>query len=276
MPLRAMTASGLGLSSNTDQLILANEFDLGTYEGQPIKWRILSLEGSQALCISTRTLSQRPFADRDGQGSQSRAEADQVQALTWENSSLRAWLNGEFLSDAFGEQAECLLEYETSDRETSDHEAFEPAPGKSCMDKVFCLSIQEAQQLFATDVHRAALVREGINGTWWLRSLGDTAGHKPDQPLCATVFQTGWINPYGNLAQDGSVGVRPAILVDLSLMTLELDASSESDSALAHPDFASALLASQVGEELLLEACETGDYSLVGQVCGWLGTDAAW
>ena len=90
MPLRAMTASGLGLSSNTVQLILANEFDLGTYEGQPIRWRILNLEGPQALCISTRTLSQRPFADRDGQGSQSRAAADQVQALTWENSSLRA------------------------------------------------------------------------------------------------------------------------------------------------------------------------------------------
>lgn len=81
-----------------------NNHDNGT---EPIEWIVLQTDGTKTLLISKHILDCQPFA----------ASKENV---TWENSSIRAWLNGDFLAAAFSpaEQAAIVL---TESANTAEH-----------------------------------------------------------------------------------------------------------------------------------------------------------
>ena len=62
----------------------------------PIKWRVLHLSGTQALLLADRMPDVYPFND----------EAVDV---CWEKSSLRRWLNGEFLDRVFSAEEQAAI-----------------------------------------------------------------------------------------------------------------------------------------------------------------------
>ena len=173
----------------------------------PIEWIVLKREGSKALLISKYLLSCKMY---------NREYVD----TTWETSSIRKWLNNEFLKEAFSEIEQKNIQY--TKIITQDNLVRKTKGGNMTVDKLFILSTEEANLYFSSDDERKCVptlyaeVTEsykkiGADGwTWWLRSPGDEQG-------CATVVSgTGHISDYGFFVNIISNGVRPALWIDLS------------------------------------------------------------
>lgn len=66
--------------------------ELGKQGGEPVKWRVLSSDQGDAFLLSNEILAKKEFHNTD------------KEHVTWEKSTLRAWLNGSFYADTFTEQ----------------------------------------------------------------------------------------------------------------------------------------------------------------------------
>ena len=107
-------------------------------------------------------------------------------SVTWETCSLRTWLNGTFLNEAFSkDEQEAIL---VTDVDNSDsqgigkwlYDVFTKG-GNDTRDKVFLLSCKEAERYFDSDKSRVCVpttyaraqgASAAGNGSWWLRSPG--------------------------------------------------------------------------------------------------------
>ena len=135
--------------------------DLGN-GAEPIQWLVLDTRGegdaagAGVLLISQYELSYRKVHDQDG-------------PATWETSSLRAWLNGEFLSTAFTEREREFVartHVSTPGNYDDKYGLGEKKPnntgGNDTEDDVFLLSYEEAEQYFyfgTTDEYTAMAYR---------------------------------------------------------------------------------------------------------------------
>ena len=112
-------------------------FDFGSYNGKPIKWKVLRKNNDSIYIISAGELCRIQFHNNRDSGSNN-----------WTNSDIRKWLNGEFYSNAFTENEKEKI-------------------GTVGSDKVTLLSKEEAESLM-TEQERAS------NSLWWLRSAYPT------------------------------------------------------------------------------------------------------
>ena len=64
----------------------------GSYQGEPVEWRVLDKKDGEILLLSEYGLDILPFDD-SGSGS-----------IIWENSSIRNWLNNEFYNSTFSKE----------------------------------------------------------------------------------------------------------------------------------------------------------------------------
>ena len=90
-------------------------------DSTPIQWRVLKIQGDNALLISDKALDTRPY------------DLYRVDA-TWDICTLRAWLNTEFLDEAFAPDQQKAILVTTSDN------------GRECPpteDKLFLLNYSE-------------------------------------------------------------------------------------------------------------------------------------
>lgn len=104
---------------------------------RPIEWSVLKVEGQKALVISKYCIDCQPFNNKEGG--------------TWNNCTLRTWLNSVFLNKAFTnkEQERILTTTVTEDTEI-ESETY-TVQKYTTHDKVFLLSTSEAQLYFASD-----------------------------------------------------------------------------------------------------------------------------
>ena len=58
--------------------------EAGYFKYEPIKWRVLQSENQEAFLLSDVILDRRPYNES-------------YEDITWEESSLRAWLNKKFI-----------------------------------------------------------------------------------------------------------------------------------------------------------------------------------
>ena len=89
---------------------------LGTYEqdgdlsngAEPIRWIVLDRIEDQLLLLAADCLDSRPY------------HRTPFEAVTWETSDLRAWLNGEFLRAAFTQDQRSIIvpTHKTTDRKS--------------------------------------------------------------------------------------------------------------------------------------------------------------
>ena len=186
---------------------------------EPIEWLVLEVQDDKALVISKYGLISKQY-DETGAGE------------TWENCSLRKWLNGEFFETTFtnAEQTR-ILESQVKNNEPV---------GNVTMDQVFLLSQEEVERYFPDSVwdetygafrymsRQTPPTRWGgfnkcyydITGAcfWWLRTSGgetlwfDGEKHTPIQ-TANQVGQYGEIGPYWPVTE--SKTVRPAMWVKL-------------------------------------------------------------
>ena len=158
--------------------------DLNTKE--LIDWIVLDIDtnAKKALVVSKYALECGPYHDMP-------------EDITWEDSDIRAWLNNEFLQTAFSKDEQkriCLSHIKNSNNPESN-----TLGGNDTDDKVFLLSIEEAQTYFKDDDARRCTPNEycftctGYEedvknyGLWYLRSPGY------EQDTAATVYPSGFI-----------------------------------------------------------------------------------
>lgn len=172
---------------------------------------MLAVENKKALLISKYALDCKQYNSK-------------AKTVTWESCTLRKWLNDTFLNQAFGtyHQGRILTSTVTADKNPS----YNTDPGNTTTDKVFLLSITEAEKYFPTDEERKCVPTEyaKANGThtdsshtkggattcrWWLRSPGNYQVH------AACVDSDSSVRYVGSFVIDVGGCVRPAIWVSI-------------------------------------------------------------
>lgn len=186
------------------------EQDGDTADGkEAIEWLVLDRDGDRALLLSRYALDYQSFMPfyEPVEGSP-----------TWEDSSLRQWLNTTFLNAAFSAQERQRLLTTTVITAPGGHSGDE-AP-VTTQDQVFLLSNTEVYAYFGSEAAAAAdctayalsqnLWNEGVSdpgpADWWLRTTD--GGSHPD-----SVYPDGRAGE-GARAYEGAY-VRPAIWVQL-------------------------------------------------------------
>ncbi len=116
----------------------------GRYEEiEPIEWLILEVDGDRALVISRYGLANLPFNTNSA-------------GQTWENCSLRDWLNGKFFDTVFStREKQAILYAEVDESEEQCCADYPPARlGGSTRDRVFVLSYAEMERLLPDPLAR--------------------------------------------------------------------------------------------------------------------------
>ena len=181
---------------------------------EPIMWKVLEREGNSLLLITNYALDCMPYKIRI-------KFYLFAKFTTWETSSLRKWLNEEFLDKAFTKGEQKMIE--TTKVKVEKNLEYDTNRGEDTEDKVFLLSLQEAERYFACDEARqckatAYAVTNGVHisktnkyCSWWLRSSGSNNG----VDNAASVFSDGSLDYFGYDVRSGYIGVRPALRINL-------------------------------------------------------------
>ncbi len=219
---------------------------LGSYEQdnnlsngkEPIEWQVIGSRNGHTLLLSKYALDCKKYNET-------------YTDITWENCTLRSWLNNDFYNTAFSSSDKKRIV--TAHNENPDsYELYKPwnygssvygaEGGNATDDKVFLLSWTEARdyldgklyedRLGAGNYNQKLLCRptayakaQGV-GTWTY-SNSDNYGPSdidgccwwwlrspgPLQHFAATVIIDGSLGNYGSVGDSGE-GVRPALLID--------------------------------------------------------------
>lgn len=184
----------------------------GKYIPEPLCWRVLHVDEKKhrALLITEKLIDCRLYHDLR-------------ENVSWEQCSLRKWINGDFIRKAFTTEEALLISGGWNDNQENMKAELS---SNGTYDRAFVLSIHEAKTYFNNDGDRQAVVTNyarkegsdanyerkegsGGNGWWWLRSSGYIARS------AARVFRSGNISERGNHVDYASGSVRPALWVYL-------------------------------------------------------------
>lgn len=187
----------------------------GTYEQdndpsngkEDIRWLVLEVKDGKALVVSKYALDCKAYNNV-------------FMTISWEKSSLRAWLNQDFFNAAFCVEERAMIPEVTV---TADpNPAYETKTGNDTQDRVFLLSIAEADRYFASAEDRKCeptayavekgahtSTKSGLRCWWWLRSPGYL------QFRASLVLNDGNIYNHGDFATYGTGTIRPAMWIDL-------------------------------------------------------------
>lgn len=151
--------------SEKETASLSDTVTFGSYQDENIEWYVLTQEDGKALLLSVHALDTRPFNDSPA---------------TWDNSSLRTWLNDEFYQDAF--TADEQKEIQLTHLHNGDELGYGTAAGRDTDDHVFLLSASEAEKYLSDNetttsptqyaLSQGAYTNDKGDCAWWLRSPG--------------------------------------------------------------------------------------------------------
>lgn len=173
-------------TTNTTQddnnLEIGDTITFGNYN-----WKVLDIKPNQALIITEYPIGQGRYNS-------------EFKEITWENSSLRNYLNGDFYNGFSDKEKEKIIEVLN---DNPNNEQFGTNGGNSTLDKLFILSTNEAER------YNIAIPEYVMtNAIYWLRTPGD------DGKFAAGVYGSGIINEEGYNV-DGYAGVRPACWIKI-------------------------------------------------------------
>lgn len=181
------------------------EQDNNTSNGkEDIEWLVLEVKDGKVLLISKYALDCKPY---------NTGYTD----ITWETCTLRKWLNNDFINAAFSADEKAMIPTVTVSADKNPE--YGTNPGNATQDRVFLLSITEANKYFnsngarqcePTDYAVANGARKVDSGNyWWLRSPGYY------QDAAAFIYYDGDVCEVGE-RDDYDYAVRPALWVNLS------------------------------------------------------------
>lgn len=162
------------------------------------RWLVLDKQDDKTLVIARAILEQQPYHNA-------------LEDITWEQCSLRQYLNGTWFDTTLSE-AEKTMVAETAIKNPSNPK-YGIRGGNDTTDKVFLLSLQEAEHYLAGAAKLLqAQKTDSTEFQWWhLRSPGEAAD------VAASVTSGGLIDYHGTAADvtDATGGVRPAMWLQL-------------------------------------------------------------
>lgn len=236
--LSLLAALCTGAAFAADEAENASNYEIGdivTYGGyeqdgfysngeETIEWIVIARDrDNHALLLSRYCLDALPYNEDGGD-------------VTWEDSSIRAWLNGEFLESAFGGDPNgfiCTAENKNRNgRSGTDG-------GENTTDRIFLLDVGDVTRYLPKESSRRAPVTEYAkeqgaeydkngNGWWWLRTPGKT------QDMAAGVHTAGGVNYDGRDVDRTDLCIRPALWLDLDVVTAYFsDSTQDGDEAAA-------------------------------------------
>ena len=190
----------------------------GTYEQdndtsngkENIEWLVLAKKDNKILVISDKALDCQPYNTSDDY-------------VTWEKCTLREWLNNDFINAAFSDDEKAMIPTVTVSADSNLK--YNTNPGNTTKDKVFLLSIVEAEKYFTSDEARMCIpteyvisnvstsdeyTKDGKATCWWrLRSPGAL------QYYAAKVDFDGDVDEFGIDVDYDIGGVRPALWITI-------------------------------------------------------------
>ncbi len=218
----AEKAEGIRLEYETEKMKYAEVGDyitFGTYEQdndisngkENIEWLVLEKEDNKVFVISRYALDCKQYNAK---------RAD----VTWKTCALRTWLNGTFLTEAFSEADQAIIQ--TTKVSADKNPDYDTNPGSATEDRIFLLSINEAHKYFPSDEARMCVPtayaiangaylsdRYKVDGAatcwWWLRSPGYWDNY------AAFVSGDGDVGSFGYYVVSNLDCVRPAMWISL-------------------------------------------------------------
>ena len=175
----------------------------------PIEWLVLDVQGNEALIVSKYALDCKQYHKR-------------WNGITWEACELRTWLNNDFIKSAFSDEETKMIT--VSELKNDDNPEYRTRSGNNTKDRIFCLSIAEAEKYFSRDKDRickpttyarqqwanvnwANINKRGETSYWWLRSTGLV------QYYVSYIEERGKINQAGCHIYHYHNAVRPALRI---------------------------------------------------------------
>ena len=196
--------------------VQGKKVQFGRYEQgdgiKPMEWRVLERSDNGILLITEYAIDCKRYHGTSTD-------------IIWEKCDLRKWLNHEFLNTAFNETERSLI----GDTKCSadQNPRYSTSPGNATTDKIFLLSIPEAEKYFKSNEDRkvaptAYAKKQGAYTNdkyktaageaccwWWLRSPGN------DSDYAAIVSSDGSVYYNGSNVDDADDCVRPALWINL-------------------------------------------------------------
>ena len=179
-----------------------------------IEWIVLTNDGHKALLLSKYILDVQPY------------HSDSAD-ITWENCSLRKWLNSSFLNQltASSSQEEVkndLNIIQNTTLKNNNNNEFDIFGGNDTIDKVFILSFDEQCYYFKDDPNlcKATMtkysnkLKTDYKNSYWIRTPGDS------QEYVMWCGEDGYTRLNGGSATS-NIGIRPAMWVDVSKIEIK-------------------------------------------------------
>lgn len=205
--LFCLTACQADTSASLDDLSVGQE---GVWFG-PYSWEVLDIQDGKALLITEDILEMIRYNE-------------EYEAIVWADSTLRAYLNGEFYENNFSDEEKARIVTVTNT--TPDNAWFGTEGGPDTEDKIFLLSTEEVVRYFGDsgqlengnpdssysiedEYGKERIAQfEDANERWWLRS----PGIEPE--FTSMVARCGMLEVGGYFAEKRE-GLRPALWITL-------------------------------------------------------------
>lgn len=180
-------------------------------------WYSIAREGTRSLLVRVNPVAMMPYHNA-------------CEEVTWETSSIRQWLNGEYYDTAFTErQKKAILPVQLNN---PDNKIYGTPGGNSTEDRVFLLSLEDLEKYLIVDVDEELKEKtlywyegdepgywkaveakwEGRVISWWLRSPGEFEN-------CAALVNYDNCIYEAGTDVDATCTVRPAVWVDVTKYT---------------------------------------------------------
>lgn len=149
-------------------------------------WRVLAKKDGKILLLKDNALGSTPFNEKD-------------ENITWESSSVRQWLNNNFLEESFTEnERNSILETTVKN---SPNPTYKTPAGKDTQDKFFLLSCDEVEKYYDA-IHET-------KSCWWLRTPGAATNSM------SFVYKDKTVMDYGYEVTNTNITVKPAMWLDV-------------------------------------------------------------
>ena len=165
---------------NIDEAAVGGHVTLGG-----VTWTIIAVDGSNALVLADKCVGEKPYNK-------------QCKEVTWENCTLRKWLNDEYYKKLHEKEKYTIVEVEHENPANAETGI---SGGKKTKDKIFVLSLEEINMYLPNDSDRA------IGDYWRIRTPGK------EQRQALVIDPDGLILNEEECWVEFKYGIRPAVWI---------------------------------------------------------------
>lgn len=189
-------------------LNVGDYYTFGRYDDRDISWIVIAREGNEAVLLSQYSLLEMAYSEG--------------RVITWEQSSVRSYLNHEFYKEAFTEEEQSYIVTNLLTNEDNpvfgDGGAWQtiikggeeyPAGGRDTEDKVYLLSLAEIEKYFGISPTDFANTDFGLGGSQSYEAYINACSAKTNGVLAASdvygEMSDWWLRSPGSTANGASM-----------------------------------------------------------------------